>query len=570
MPTTTGSAGSSSSNTNAHGSARWMQPHEAASVKLYDYNPRTPFGEVTSIVLGQDSSGQLCFLNRQGHVVVLAPPRSGKGLSFVQTNLAAYQGSMVVTDPKGENAAVSYLYRQQKWGQQVVILDPTDKLASYGTTPPIPTHGFNPLLTFDNADYAQVVDDIALVADALLVVKEDSEEQHWRDGARQFLTAMLTYLVFFEDRDNRNLIFLTRLASQLETPHEDIFAALTFNDHPDPDMRDVIARTGAWWDQVNPKERASFVSIALRSLAWLNTPVWHDHLTRSDFHPYDLKSGNTTLYIVCPFDKLEQYSPWFRLVLSCCIVAVMRAPTRSPRPTLFMLDEFAATIGRLAILEQSIPFIEGVGGRYAMIFQYLSQLQDLWPDPGYHGIFASAGAHIFFNANDEYTSNYISRYIGKYSAADMGPSGISYVARDRLMPDEVRCLPENDQIVFLRGYRPAWLSKLDVRSHQTYKDCLLSNPVYVVQDADVPALGSTSARPPLSKSAALQRRKTGGDLSSDAIGAALEKLYPDKMMRFENDFYGYDEPWQNPTTGLTEMIFTPVVHGNFLASIMDR
>ncbi|RYG99680.1 MAG: type IV secretory system conjugative DNA transfer family protein [Alphaproteobacteria bacterium] len=567
MPTTTGSAGSSGWNTNAHGSARWMQPHEAAAVDLFSYNPRKPSGEVTSIILGQDSKGRPCFLNRQGHVLVLAPPRSGKGLGFVQPNLAAYLGSMVVTDPKGENAAVSWQYRRDVLKQNVIVLDPTGKLASYGVTPPIPTHGFNPLLAFDHADYAQVIDDIGLVADALLVVKEDSEEQHWRDGARQFLTALLTYVVFFEDRQNRNLLFVARLASQLETPHEDLFGALAFNDHPNPEMRDVIARAGAWWGLVNEKERASFVSVALRSLAWLNTPVWHDHLTRSDFHPYELKEGNTTLYIVCPFDKLEQYSPWFRLVLSSCILAIIRAPNRSPRPTLFMLDEYAATIGRLAILEQSIPFIEGVGGRYAMIFQYLSQMQTLWPDPAYHGIFASAGAHIFFNANDEYTSGYISRYVGKYSAPDMGPCGISYVARDRLMPDEVRCLPETDQIVFMRGYRPAWLSKLDVRSHRNYKDCLLANPVYAVQGRDVPALGDKSEAP-LSKAAALLRREESGDLSVDKINATLEKLYPDKQMRYDDKIYGYDERCFNPATGETELVFRPVIHKDFLASLM--
>lgn len=577
MSITTGSSGYGGGlDTGAHGTARWMTPAEAEEVDLYTYHPRPsakPTDEedpVTSIVLGQNGKGKLCFLNRQGHVLVLAPPRSGKGVGFVQSNLIGYQGSMVVTDPKGENAAVSYLHRQRALGQNVVVLDPTGKLASYGTQPPIPTHAFNPLAAFDDADYAKVVDDIGLVADALLVAKEGEKEQHWRDGARSFLTAMLTYLVFFEADDRRNLIVLSRLANNLEAPHDEIFAALKHNRHPDPDMRDVIAKIGGWWDEVNTKERASFVSVALRSLAWLNTPVWRAHLSRSDFHPYDLKKGKTTVYVVCPFDKLEQYSPWFRLVLSCCIVAVIRAPNRSVRPTLFMLDEYAATIGRLAVLEQAIPFIEGVGGRFAMIFQYLSQMHTLWPDPAYHGIFASAGAHVFFNANDKYTSGYVSDYIGKYGAAAHGPGGVTFVQRDRLTPDEVRTLPADDQIVFLRGYRPAWLSKLDVRRHREFEGRLLPNPAYAVRKSlDGPGAAASRPRTRLSASEAIERGRSLADVSIREVSAAIQARFPGKRVYRKEEFYGYDEPSFDPETGRTETVFMPVMHTGILEALKD-
>lgn len=571
MSITTGSSGYGGGfDSGAHGTARWMSAEEAAAVDLYTYHPRPPIPDeppdpIASIVLGQDSRGRLCFLNRQGHVLVLAPPRTGKGVGFVQSNLAMYAGSMVVTDPKGENAAVSYKYRQGAFGgQNVVVLDPTGKLASYGIDPPVPTHAFNPLLAFDNADYVQVIDDIGLMVDALLVPAENEKEPHWRDGAQSFLTGILTYMTFFEETNRRNLPMLSRFANGLEVTHDELFTILRYNDHPDPAMRDVIARTGAWWENVNPKERASFVSVALRSLAWLNTPVWQDHLTRSDFHPYDLKKGRTTVYIVCPFDKLEQYSAWFRLVLSCCIVAVIRAPKKSPRPTLFMLDEYAATIGRLAMLERSIPFIEGVGGRFAMIFQYLSQMNTLWPDPDFHGKFASAGAHVFFNVNDAYTSNYISQYIGKYGAESHGAGGISHVARDRLTPDEVRALPENDQIVFLRNHRPAWLGKLNVRRHKKFEGRLLDNPTYDVQPDAIEA-GEETRRTRTVLSADAARLRKGGDIVvNDNAFVMLVKKYPEKDLRFRDDLLGYDETERNPTTGLVETFFMPVAHRSVL------
>jgi type IV secretion system protein VirD4 len=557
-----GSSGFSGNwNTTAHGAARWMTPEEAADLEFFDYQPG-------SIVLGQNTQGELSFFNRQGHVLVLAPPRSGKGIGFVQPNLIAYQGSMVVTDPKGENAAVSAEFRRRAFGHNVVVLDPTQKLASYPGEK-IATHRFNPLTVFDHGDYEQLVDDIGQVADALLVPKEGEREPHWRDGARQFLVAILTYLVFFVPREERTIIRLARLANGLDVPLDDLFLALTHNGHPHPAMQDVIARTGGWWDKINLRERASFISVALRSLAWLNSPVWREHLSHTDFHPYDLKAGKTTVFIVCPFEKLEQYAPWFRLVLSCCIVAVLRAPNRSAIPTLFMLDEYAATIGRLAMLEQAIPYIEGMGGRFAMIFQTLAQMQELWPEPAYHGIFASAGAHVFSNASDQKTSEYISNYIGKYSAMAPGPGGMSFVARDLLTPDEVRTMAPADQIAFIRGYRPAWLGKIDVRSHPALAGRLLDNPLYALRTTSAPALSRASGGTLLSASAALNRAKeqTHLEVTTNGVAAAIAAKYPGKKLRFEGEFYGYDELWLNPATGLRETIFTPVLNTSILDAL---
>ncbi len=547
---------------NAHGSARWMTADEAEELDFYNFHPGC-------IVLGQNSQGLLCFLNRQGHVLVLAPPRTGKGVGFVQTNLIAYQGSMVVTDPKGENAAVTARFRKRGWNQNVVILDPTGKLKSYGMEEPLSTHSFNPLIAFDNANYAEVLDDIGMVADALLVPKDGEREAHWRDGARSFLSGLLTYLVFFVERDERNLITLSRLASGLEAPLDDIFSALTFNDHPDPLMRDVIARSGAWWDKINLKERASFVSVALRSLVWLNSPIWHDHLKQSDFHPSELKQGKTTVYIVCPFEKLEQYSPWFRLVLSCCTIAILRTPNIAGVPaTLFMLDEYAAAVGRLAMIEQSMPFIEGAGGRFAMIFQYLSQMQKLWPEPEYHGIFASAGAHLFFNVNDQNTAEYVSSFIGTSGAMLPSAGQLSFVQRQLLTADEVRTLPANDLIAFVRGYRPAWISKLDVRKHREFEGRYMPNPVYGISNANQqPTLTESAATPLLSAKTALERSRGATDLDLDAMAAAIAAKYPDKDVHVEGDMLGYNQESQNTTTGRMEEIFVPIMHVSLLEAL---
>ena len=58
------------------------------------------------------------------HLTVVAGSRSGKGRSYIVPNLLSYNGSTIVIDPKGENAAITARYRAQELGQNVHILDP--------------------------------------------------------------------------------------------------------------------------------------------------------------------------------------------------------------------------------------------------------------------------------------------------------------------------------------------------------------------------------------------------------------------------------------------------------------
>ena len=58
------------------------------------------------------------------HMLSIAPTRSGKGVSLIVPNLLIYGGSILVVDPKGENAWLTAAFRRQRHSQKTVILDP--------------------------------------------------------------------------------------------------------------------------------------------------------------------------------------------------------------------------------------------------------------------------------------------------------------------------------------------------------------------------------------------------------------------------------------------------------------
>ena len=61
--------------------------------------------------------------DHKGHALTFGRTRGGKGVSAIIPALLTYKGSMVVIDPKGENAWIT-AQRRRDMGHRVVILDP--------------------------------------------------------------------------------------------------------------------------------------------------------------------------------------------------------------------------------------------------------------------------------------------------------------------------------------------------------------------------------------------------------------------------------------------------------------
>lgn len=100
------------------GSSRWATPD--------DLQERDLFG-TDAIRIGQASNeqGELEWVSYKGdrHLLTVAPTRAGKGTTQIIPNLLTYEGSMLVIDPKGENALLTAV-RRKSMGQNVHIVDP--------------------------------------------------------------------------------------------------------------------------------------------------------------------------------------------------------------------------------------------------------------------------------------------------------------------------------------------------------------------------------------------------------------------------------------------------------------
>ena len=165
----------------SHGSAHWG---DGANLR----------GE-QGLLLGRERQRLLRF-SGEGHVLTVAPTRAGKGVSAVIPNLLDYPGSVLVTDPKGENYAVTATWREAL-GHTVHAFDPFGVVQGEAA--------YNPLDLIDAAS-AEAVDDARLLADMLVLPgAREGEQAFWNEEARGVLTGLILHVAANAPAEMRTL-----------------------------------------------------------------------------------------------------------------------------------------------------------------------------------------------------------------------------------------------------------------------------------------------------------------------------------------------------------------------------
>ncbi|MEM6899807.1 MAG: type IV secretory system conjugative DNA transfer family protein, partial [Pseudomonadota bacterium] len=449
----------------SHGSARFasrkeLKKHQGGDGLLIGRNPGT---------------GQLLRYDGPAHLITLAPTRAGKGIGTVIPNLLAVDRSVLVIDPKGENARIAGEARR-RFGT-VHFLDPFEVSGH-------PTAAYNPLdrLTPDSLDLGE---DAASLTEALVMDPAgQAQEAHWNEEAKAILGGLIMFCVCHEDRDRRSL---ATVREYLTLPPDRLKALLELMQDSD-EAGGLIARAANRFLGKADREAASVLSNAQRHTHFLDSPRIARCLSRSDFAFSDLRHRITSAFLVLPPNRMEAYSRWLRLLVSQALQDIARdaevatgapaalsgsgeapeasfalsgAPTaplsatgRLKAPTLFLLDEFAA-LGRLEAVERAMGLMAGYGLQLWPILQDMSQLRDLYGDRA-NTFIANAGVQQVFGVNDFETAKWLSQMIGQETAGFQtdsfkpgdGPSFSNHLTgRDLLTPDEIMQMPPNVQLL---------------------------------------------------------------------------------------------------------------------------
>ena len=465
----------------SHGSARFAGKRELRALEragglLIGRNPKT---------------GRLLRYDGPAHLLTLAPTRAGKGVGTVIPNLLAVDRSVLVIDPKGENARIAGAARE-RFGT-VHVLDP------FGVSGR-PSAAYNPLDRL-GADSPDLSEDAASLADALVVDPAgQSGDALWNEEAKALLGGLIMFCVAHEDADRRTLAAVREYITLPPDRMADLVKLMQDSDA----AGGLVARAANRFAGKADREAASVLSTAQRHTHFLDSPRIVRVMARSDFAFADLRHEVTSVFLVLPPNRLDAYSRWLRLLVSQALQDIardaevpqgaqsgvqapierLRASSPTLGPALFLLDEFAA-LGRLEAVERAMGLMAGYGLQLWPILQDMSQLRDLYGTRASTFV-ANAGVQQVFGVNDFETAKWISQTMGQetigYSTqsqkpGDMPTTGTSITGRDLLTPDEIMQLPRHLQLLRVQGQPTAITAKLRYHADREF------DGLYDAQDA---------------------------------------------------------------------------------------
>lgn len=391
-----------------YGSARWAAETDLAKLlqgpAAFD-NPRSLLLGAWRLPSGR--SDRFLHWDGDGHLMTVAPTRSGKATTTIIPNLLRYKGSAVVIDPKGELYAATSKWRAKNVGP-VYRLAPFDK-GNNPATAHWPRHRFDPL--------ADAHDDADMLALAKLMFPRDPKSpEFFSDDAVTFMQGLMAFVREREPPGRRNL------ATVIDTAfwsHQDLMAL----------AQEVLKPSGiqAAHDAAvtlldkDPKKGLSNLSDSLRTKLRM---CWRDsQLTASmqnhDFSFGELKDQPATVYIDIPFEKMEPFAPWLRVVIKSALDAMTINRTVPEIPVLFVMDEFLQ-LESFPEAIRAMRTLAGSGVRLWFFLQDVPGLEKYYPDDW--KAFFTCAVRQYFGMNDPFTAEMLSRAIGNETRAHLNVS----------------------------------------------------------------------------------------------------------------------------------------------------
>ena len=408
------------------GSARYAKPHELAA-----YVGKEGF------YIG----GGYTFADK-GHILTVGGTRSGKGTGLIIPNLlgyGGYQGSWVVIDPKGENAAVTARF-QREAGQDVVILNPwgllEDKIGA--------GRAYNPLDILKDTDNDHLIDDVQMIAEMIVPIERGTNDKFFSDNARSIVAGLLLHLAVMQPQDpDAPVLELRTLWEWVRLPQDDWRKLLEdMNAVDDERYGNPVMQAANEIEKLmlaGDKTWGSIIAVVLQCTDFLKSPALQQAMI-SDLDPKTLSDGKTTLYVIIPADKLQSHARWLRLVVTTTMRAVVRNPNKR---VCFLLDEFSA-LGYLPEIEVALSTYAGFEITVWAILQSLVQLRAHYRDT-WETFIGNSTIRQYLSINDNFTAKYISdavgmsTYVQKYRMPPLGfISRTETTARLLITPDEVR------------------------------------------------------------------------------------------------------------------------------------
>lgn len=326
---------------------------------LIPIDPASP--PPNALILGGsgEGGGDLLGYAGEGHLITIAPSRSGKSQCHVVPNLLTWDGPAFVLDVKNELHAMTSGWRAANVGP----------VFKFSPLTPDHSHRYNPISEVSR-DPDHLWEDARFLADMLVV--PGGKDVFWEHKARDLIAAAIAYVVYHNEPEDRSIEKVLEAINPGEW--ERFIAGLAAAD-------DISTMTRASKSLGEMEERMRD-SVRQTALAHLST--WEGNRIRrstavSDWRPEDLRNGsNPTVYICLRPNEVDSYISMLRVMIAQHIRKLTgELPPRDTKPILFVLDELPR-LRTMKPVEEALDIGAQYGLKIWMFAQTMSQMENAY------------------------------------------------------------------------------------------------------------------------------------------------------------------------------------------------
>ena len=476
-----------------YGSARWGRPEDIAPYidPVPDWNiPLTRTESLTMTSRPKDPKTA-----RNKNILVIGGSGSGKTRFFVKPSLLQMHSSYVVTDPKGQLLRETGKLlahggpKRDENGKPV-----RDKRGKVVYEPyrikVLNTINFSKSMKYNPLAYVRSEKDILKLVNVIIANTkgdgEKSSEDFWIKAERLLYCALIGYIWYEAEPEERNFITLLDLLNACEAREDDETykspVDILFDDLAKKQPEHFAVKQYVKFKMAAGKTLKSILVSCGARLSPFDIKELRDIMTEDELELDTMGDRKTALFLIMSdtdttfnFVIAMLQSQLFNLL---CDKADDFYNGRLPVHVRCLLDEFA-NIGQIPNFDKLIATIRSREISASIILQSQSQLKTIYKDAA-DTIVGNCDSTLFLGGKEKGTLKEISELLGKETIDSLSQSenrgaqtshGLSYqkLGKELMTQDEIAVMDGGKCILQLRGVRPFFSDKYDLTKHPRYK-----------------------------------------------------------------------------------------------------
>ena len=476
-----------------YGSARWGN---AEDIKPYmSEDPWMNIPLTATEALTMESRPKQPKYARNKNIVVIGGSGSGKTRFFVKPSVMQMNCSMVITDPKGtliEECGKMLAKGPPKKDKNGNIMK--DKSGKVVYEPYVikvlNTINFSKSLHYNPFAYIRSEKDILKLVTTIIVNTkgegEKASEDFWVKAEKLLYTALIAFIWYEGDEEEKNLNTLLDLLNESETREEDETyqnpVDMMFQELEERDPQHFAVRQYKKYKMAAGKTAKSILISCGARLAPFDIAELREIMSYDEMELDKIGDRKTALFLIMSdtdttfnFVIAMLQSQLFNLL---CDKADDEYGGRLPVHVRVIADEFA-NIGQIPQFDKLIATIRSREISASIILQSQSQLKAMYKDSA-DTILGNCDTTLFLGGKEKTTLKEMSELLGKetidlYNTSETRSNqksfGLNYqkTGKQLMTEDEIAVMDGGKCILQIRGARPFFSDKYDITKHKNYR-----------------------------------------------------------------------------------------------------